>query len=354
VGLGVLLGLAALTRNEAAWLALAWVILAWRLPLPRRERVRRIAVVAVAAIAVFAPWAVRDWLVFGNPLPGQALLNALSIDGRDIFAWQDQPTLARYLAAGPDVWIGTRVTGILHNLLNVLLIFGVPMSVIGLLALPWTLRHRATWPLAIIAGVTFTLTSLLFPVSTTWGTFLHAAGPVHVLLILSCLLALDRGIAWVGRRRGWTNPVAWLGPALAIAAGTLFTLALLPSFGVGGRQTEAKFDHLRSVLAAIGPAGGGSGPVITDYPIWLADIAGIPALALPNESPAAVLDLARRFPGTQLLIVDENPDGGRWPAILRLGLPGSECFQPVTIPQPAGPEANRALENTRMYRIACP
>ena len=24
----------------------------------------------------------------------------------------------------------------------------------GLLALPWTLRHRATWPLAIIAGVT--------------------------------------------------------------------------------------------------------------------------------------------------------------------------------------------------------
>ena len=41
VVLGVVLGLAALTRNEAAWLALAWVVFAWQLPIPRRERVAR-------------------------------------------------------------------------------------------------------------------------------------------------------------------------------------------------------------------------------------------------------------------------------------------------------------------------
>ena len=56
---------------------------------------------AAVALAIFVPWMVRDWLVFGNPLPGQALSNALSVTGFDIFAWNDPPTLKRYLAEGP-------------------------------------------------------------------------------------------------------------------------------------------------------------------------------------------------------------------------------------------------------------
>ena len=344
----------ALARNEAAWLALAWVALCWRLPLPARERIRRVGVVAGAAIAVFLPWAARDWLVFGSPFPGQALLNALSLDGRDIFAWQDPPTLARYVAAGPAAWIGTRVTGFGHNLVNVLLIFGVPVSLIGLAALPWTLRWPPARPLAIMTGLTFATTTLLFPVSTTWGTFLHTAGPAHVLLILSCLLALDAGITRLGRHRGWTRPVAWLGPALAIAAGALFTVALLPGFGQDGRQTQAKFEALRAALAALPPGEGGDGPVITDYPIWLADVVGVPALALPDESPTAVLDLAAHFPGTRLLIVDETVGGGRWPAIVTGGLPGAACFRAVPLPTPDATGVGSVLEKTRMYRIDCP
>jgi len=353
-GLGVLLGLAALTRNEAAWLALAWVVLAWRGPGSSQERIREVGVAGVAAIVVFAPWAVRDWIVFGSPLPGQALLNALSLDGRDIFAWQDPPTVARYLAAGPAAWIGSRLTGIGHNLFNVLLTVGVPISLIGLAGLPRAVGLRAIRPLAIVAGLTFAATSLLFPVATTWGTFLHAAGPVHVLLLLSSLLLLDAGIARIGRRRGWTRPVAWLGPALAISGALLFTGVLLPAFGADGRQEAAKYAHLRSVLAELGPAAGGGGPVITDFPIWLAEETGARSLALPNESPASVLDLARRFPGTSLLIVDNATDSGRWPAILAEGGPGSECFQPLAMPQPSEPLAITAIRETRLYRVACP
>jgi hypothetical protein len=354
-GVGLLLGLAALARNEAAWLAIAWVVVVWRQPLAVREKVRQIGVTGIVAASVFAPWAVRDWIEFGNPLPGQALLNALSLDGRDIFAWQDPPTLARYLAAGPSAWIGTRIVGIGHNVVNVLLVLGMPMSLIGILALPWTVRSRAIRPLVIISGLTFAATGLLFPVATTWGTFLHAAGPVHVLLIVSCLVALDSGIAWVGVRRAWTRPVAWLGPALALFAGLLFTAVLLPGFGADGRQTAAKYGHLRTVLTGLGGAGGGGGPVITDFPIWLAEETGVRSLALPNEPPRSVLDLAGRFPGTSLLIVDAGIDAGRWPAILAEGGPGSECFQPIAMPEPAAdPLAKRAIEETRLYRVACP
>ena len=74
VGLGLLLGLAALTRNEAVWIGLAWAIVAWRIPGLDRgwQRARLIGVASPSSASVFAPWAIRDWLAFGSPLPGQA------------------------------------------------------------------------------------------------------------------------------------------------------------------------------------------------------------------------------------------------------------------------------------------
>ncbi len=133
LGIGLLLGAAALTRNEAVWVALTWAWLAWRLPgRPRTERRpphrrggRR------SASLVFAPWAVRNTIVFGNPLPGQAISNALSVTGFDIFAWNDPPTLARYLAVGPAGLFSMRVDGLGHNIGNVLLLLGIPISLIG-------------------------------------------------------------------------------------------------------------------------------------------------------------------------------------------------------------------------------
>ncbi|MFL5757345.1 MAG: hypothetical protein ACJ77N_13745, partial [Chloroflexota bacterium] len=274
LGLGVLVGLAALTRNEAVWLALTWVVLVavTRLPAnePRRTKVRLIGVVAAVSLLVFAPWALRDWLVFGSPLPGQAVTNAFSVTGFDIFAWRDAPTLARYLALGPARLLELRVDGLTHNLVNVLLYLGPPVSVIGLLALPWQGRDRSLRPLLVVSILTFLVTSLVFPVATTWGTFLHAAGPAHVLLVISALGALDALIVAAGRWRGWTRPVAWLGPALAVFASVVFTVVLLPSFGGGSVATEREYAALKDRLAAAGEPLDGRTPVIHDFPIWLA------------------------------------------------------------------------------------
>ena len=145
-----------------------------------------------------------------------------------------------------------RVEGLSHNLFTVLLLPGVPLSVIGLAALPWQARGAALRPVVLLRSITFLATSLLFPVATTWGTFLHAAGPVQVLIVLSALLALDAGIARLGRRLGWTNPVAWLGPALGIFGSALFSVVLLSGFAGGARETAAQFAELERRMAAIG------------------------------------------------------------------------------------------------------
>ena len=197
-------------------------------------------------------WAIRDWQVFGNPLPGQALANALSVSGFDIFAWQDPPTISRYLAVGPGRLLEMRAEGLGHNLLTVLLIPGAPLSLIGLIALPLVARLRSLRPIILVGGITFLVTSLVFPVATTWGTFLHAAGPVHVLLVIAALVGLDRLIAAVGRRRAWTNPVAWLAPALTVSGAVLFTAVLFPSFGGNSRVIEARYRALTTQLQTAG------------------------------------------------------------------------------------------------------
>ena len=353
LGLGVLIGLAALARNEALWIGLAWAVIAWTaLPGPRRSRLVAILVPAVIAGLIFAPWAIRDWIVFGNPLPGQAAANALSVTGFDIFAWQDPPTLARYLAVGPARLASMRVEGIGHNLLSVLLVPGAPLSLLGLIALPFVARLRALRGVVLVGAITFLVTSLVFPVATTWGTFLHAAGPVHVLLVIAALLGLDRLIVTVGRRRSWTNPVAWLAPALTISGALLFSAVLFPSFGGNSRAIAARYEALAAQMSAAGLPLGTDGPIITDFPIWLAAATGADTLALPAESPASVADLAARF-GARTLIVSGDDHGG-WPGVLAAGGSGAACFEPVDIGIPLDPPAARAIADTKVYRIVCP
>lgn len=357
VGLGVLLGLAALTRNEAAWLALAWAWLVLRAPAARlgpgpwAARLRLVGTAAALSLAVYAPWLVRDALVFGTPFPGQALANALSVTGFDIFAWADPPTLERYLAVGPAELVRMRLVGLWHNVGNVLLLLGLPVAAVGLLALPWQARDRALRPVVLVGGLTFAATTLLFPVATTWGTFLHAAAPVHVLLLVSAAGAGDAALARLAARRGWGRPVAWLAPASGALASLLFSVALLPAFGDAARSSAATYAALERRMAAVGAPLDGGRPVIHDFPIWLAETARVPALALPAERTLDVLDLAATFGAGWL--VSGKPDHLAWPAILDSDDPLARCFREVDLLAGAPAADAEALAEVRVFRIAC-
>ena len=117
---------------------------------------------------------------------------------------------------------------------------------------------------------------------------------VGVLLVISAVDGLDRAIAAIGRRRDWHRPVAWLGPTLTVGAGLLFTAVLLPPQGAEGRAVAARYAALPGIVEAAGVALPRPGsdpdpgpPVISRFPIWLAEETGWRALALPNESPAS-------------------------------------------------------------------
>jgi len=350
IGLGLLIGVAGLARNEAAWVGVAWALVAFS-ALRGRGRgsvIRAVAVPGVIAVAVMAPWLVRNWLTFGSPLPGQAITNAWAITGNEIFAWQHPATAAEYLALGPAAWLEHRVDGFLHNVLDVLLVPGAPIAVVGLVALPWASRFRALRPLLVLALITFLVTTLVFPVQTRWGTFLHASVPAAVLLLVAGLAGLDEELAWVGRRRGWTRPVAWLAPLFAVFGALLFMVPGVIAYGSQARGTEAAYVDLGRRMAAAGVPLDGAAPVIANHPIWLAEVHRVPALALPDEPAASVLDLARAF-GARVVVVDG--DQGGWPARLATD-PDAACLEAVPLPAPAEGAARGA--EFRVYRVACP
>ena len=355
IGLGVLLGLAALTRNEALWLALAWASSRGG-PAPRpRRAVRLIGVAGVVAVVVFAPWAFRDWLVFGSPLPGQAVTNALSVTGFDIFAWNDPPTLARYLAVGPARLLEMRVDGLAHNLFNVLLLPGLPISLIGLLALPWQGRDAALRPVLVLSVDHVPRHQPGLPGRDDVG---HVP-PRRRARSTSCsivvaLLALDAGIARLGARLGWTRPVAWLGPPL----GDLRSVAVLRRAAAVLRRRVARDG--RAVRGAR-PADGRRRPAARrDRRAGhhrLPDLAGRePARSrrspCPTSRPRTSWTSPRPLPGHAL-------PGHRRATTTATGRPsstaatGAECFRAIDLGAPAG-RRTRSRSRRRAFEIVCP
>lgn len=349
IALGLAIGIGALARNEAVWVGLTWALVAYAAFRDQGTAylLRVVGVAGIVAVAVMTPWLIRNWLVFGSPLPGQAVTNAFSITGFDIFAWNDPPTLARYVAAGPQAWVAHRVEGFQHNFLSVLVVPGFPVSVVGLVGLFVVGRARALRPLVLVSLLTFWITTLAFPVATTWGTFLHASAPAQVLLLVSAVAALDAALAWVGRKRGWTRPVAWLGPTFVGVGAALFVFVGIPSYGSLAAATERDYADVLARIERTGYALDASRPIIANHPMWVSEVRRLSALSLPNETPEDVADLAATF-GAEILIVDG--EHGEWPAILEQGGPRVACFTPMDLEPPPDGDPDRF----RVFRVACP
>ena len=91
--------------------------------------------------------------------------------------------------------------------------------------------------------------------------------------------------------------------------------------------------------------------MISDSPIWLAYASGIHTLALPDESPTSVVDLANHFPGTHYLVISD--DHGSWPAVLSGTEADVSCFHEIALGVPTDAAAASALAGTRVFEIGC-
>jgi hypothetical protein len=140
---------------------------------------------------------------------------------------------------------------------------------------------------------------------------------------------------------------------LGIFGSLLFSVALLPSFGSGSVGTAERYRELAVVMAAVGhPLDGSSGPVITNFPIWMAETQRIDALALPDEPPRDVLDLASNFGAKLVVLLDA--DSSHWPHDLDAGVDGASCFRELDLTAAPSRSAADALGDARAFEVVCP
>ncbi len=318
LALGLLLGLAYLARQEAIWLGVAYLVLL----LGATERGRRVSGAwlglrwpVLGGVVVALPWIVRNAIVFEGGTLRQTLEIAVATRNEQIFAFTDRATLAAYLADGPAAIASRIVEGLRHDLVNVLLVPAAPVGLVGLLALValWrspAIRQASPLRALVIAGLlTFLVTSVVFPVSTLWGTYQHSAGPTLVALIVLAMLGLDGFVAWVGRRRGWSRENAWLAPLAMLVLVLPLAVLFVRLTGVAAERELTRQAIVAGALAGVVAPGD---LVITDHPMWLAEAADVRTAALPDEPAAAVAELADRLDAGWLMVLDERgdyPDG---------------------------------------------
>lgn len=327
IGLGVLLGLAYLTRMEAVYLGLAFVVLGRAARITWRDLLARGAASAVVGAFIAAPWWLRNVSVFGTPLPGQVLDNVFLTRNEQIFAWHDQPTLDGFLGQGAATLVSNILEAFRHDLVDVLFVPAAVVAVAGVAVLVLGRRERsalrgtALGALLIYGGIALVVTSSIFPVATLWGTFEHAAGPLIVALAVLAAAGGDAVVARVRQWRSWPRANAWLAPAALVALALPLTLFQVTGAAMQARAEQIRFEAIaQTVPSALAGAGvAAAAPLVTDRPVWLSDALHVPTLALPDEAPSDVLDLARTFGAQAIVIVEER---GPYPAALE----GDTCF----------------------------
>ncbi len=323
---GLVLGAGLLTRNEALYLVATVVVVAVAAaPGTLGERVGRAGLLVAVAAACYAPWAVRQQLTFGTAFPGQTAANAFSVSPNDIFGWSaPRPSLDTYLAVGPAALVSQRLEALRHNLVDVLVQPALPWSVAGLVGAALLWRARPLRLLLATVVLTFLADTLVFPVATLYGTFLHGSAPVLALLAIGAAdLAVVVG-RWAAERRHGGELAALAG------AGVLVWCLLGTSFGTAdyaawANGIAARYRALADGLAAtVGP----KAVVIASHPSWVWRESGYPAVVLPDEDASSILSLAAAYNAT--VVVVDGVDGP-WPDAAAT----TPCLAPLDLPAAA-------------------
>lgn len=333
LALGVALGLTYLSRHEAVYIGAIFLAVALVRREGWRELSRRLTPVVVGGVIVVLPWLLRNVAVFGTPLPGQALDNAFLTSNEQIFDYGGRPSLAGFMAQGWWLIAVHIIVAGTHNLFDVALLPGGPVTIIGAVG-AFVLARRgrlSATPLAYLLGsgvLTMLIATYVFPVASLWGTFRHAAGPLIVGLTVAAVLVADRAVDGIRRRRSWQRRNAWLAPlalALLVVPITLLQLTFISS---DARVVESRANAIAAFLHEQPEADGATPRVITDVPIWVNMASGLPTLALPAQPAEVVLSLAHDQ-GATLIFVSRTR--GPYPDAFRSG-PLAGCFIERTRP----------------------
>jgi hypothetical protein len=286
IGLGIVLGMAILTRHVAVSLALA---LGLDLALRRRWVVAISAgLVAMVPILLWAGW-----------LASVRHDTQIGLLARDGLAPRVVRQLLFYVQripdqlTGPAVEIGTvfRRSGTLSVLVNLWAILATGLVIVGWLRTLRTRRRR-------LAGLV-PLASL--PLLLIWP--FTEAGRFLIPLVPFLLVGAVEGLAVVSARLGLRRPRVWAAGALLAVALPYSVYAIVTDRAGAQRDVNRDFD---AACAWIAGESTPDGPIFSRHPGEVYWLTGRQALAARSDDPAAIDRAIDRYRVAYLLVDEER------------------------------------------------
>jgi hypothetical protein len=279
----------------------------------RRSRwtTRGALLVVAGYLLAMGPWFVRNWGVFGTPLPGAGTRTLFLTSYDDMFAYGRPLTLKHYLDWGWAAILSSKWEALLLNLQRLwvegLLIFLLPFTFVGL----WRFRReRLLWPFLLYLPLLFVAMTLAFTFPGARGGLYHSGAALLPFFFAAAGPGLET-MLWAAARRfqGWHVKQAWkvFSAGLVVLAAFVTVLALWRGGVLSGdwnRRGQA-YDEIGRWLAQEGQAPGavvmvGDAPGFTWH-------TGHPAIAVPNEPLETVVLIAHRYDARFLVLDASRP-----------------------------------------------
>lgn len=308
---GLAAGLAHLTRADGL-LILGVAGLMWLLQARDRWREqgnfpwRGGALLAVGYFLVMAPWLYRTWTVTGQPLSTVGSQTVFLTVYDDVFSYGRQFNLQQYLAWGWRNILTSKLEAIWLALQTYAVVIG--LTVFSFFAVQaWVVSRRrvagqrylqaATW----YAVILFVAMTLVFTFPGQRGSLLHSSTALWPWAMALVPAGIEYSVDWIAARRPRWRPET---------AKRFFHVSfLLMAFAIS--VAVASTQPLRRELAMLYLDVGGILPqnaiVMTGDPPGLHYHTGLAAIATPNEPPQVMLQVARQFDATHLLMDPDMP-----------------------------------------------
>lgn len=291
---GSMAGIAHLARADGFFLLLPLVFVK-----------RRPAFIAIAAyLFVMSPWFIRNCITLGSPLPAFGAKVAFLTHYDDLFSYEKEISWRSYLAWGVGNIVASKLKAVWLNLQTVLavflMVFLIVPFIIGLRRLCGVSFLR---PFLLYAVVLFLMMTFVFTFPGPRGSLFHSGGALlPSITAISAIGIKAISQAWAQRRK--INPKAlWkLNYMAALSLALMVSLFALYR-AAGSRQgeiyrlAEAWLKQYVSPEAVV---------MVVDPPCFYYHTKR-PCIAIPNGDEETVLQVARRYNASFLLLEPDHP-----------------------------------------------
>jgi 4-amino-4-deoxy-L-arabinose transferase-like glycosyltransferase len=327
---GLLAGLAHLARADGLLLlpvaGLVWLWW-WRAQRPALLMVLGAGALVVAGyLAVMGPWFWHSYRATGAALSTVGTQTIFLTDYNDVFAYRRQFDLDNYLAWGWSNILRSKLWAIWIGVQTFVAVTGLTAFTF-LVVVGWLARwrrpstRRFLLPATLYTLLLYGTMTLIFTFPGARGSLLHSSTALWPWSMALVPVGVAATIDWIAaRRRSWRPR-----QARRIFAVAFVIMAYAITFAVAagrplGHEEAAVYRDVQTRLP-------GDAVVVTGNPPGFYYHTGVPALALPYEEPAVLLQIARRYDADYLLLDHNSPARLAEPITSPGGYPGITMLQ---------------------------